>query len=228
MKLSDTVFVVPAYNEEKNLPKLMKDIQKYAKGVKVLIVDDGSTDNTAQISKKLGAITLVHKKNRGKGEGLKTAFRYLKNKKYKKIIIMDADLQFSTKDALKVVEALDDYDFIMGRRDWKKVPFRHALGNFVWRTTFNILYGQRLKDTNCGLIGINKKILNKLEVRGGYIIENMMLASAVKHGIEVGQVPVHVDYHIIHNLPRGSRVVSGVFFFILADGIKYRLSKLFK
>ncbi len=228
MKLSDFVIVVPAYNEEKNLPALFEDIRRYLGKAAVLLVDDGSPDKTAELGERFGAIVLRHGTNRGKGEALKTAFAYLKEKDYDKIIIMDADLQFSAKEVPKVIDALDLYSFVMGMRDWNKVPFRHRLGNKVWRVLFNLLYGTKLKDTNCGLMGFKRSIIDKLEVGGGYIIENMMLASAVKNDIMIGQVPVEVKYNVIHGLPRGARVVSGVFVFILKDGIKYRLSKLSK
>ncbi len=228
MKLSKTIIVVPAYNEEKNIPSLIKNIKTYLGNTKVLLIDDGSTDKTTAVAKKLGITVITHYQNRGKGEALYTAFNYIRKKNFDKIIIMDADLQFSAKDVPKIAKALNSYDFIMGRRNWKKVPFRHRLGNVVWRSVFNLFYGTKLKDTNCGLIGLNKKIITKIKVRGGYIVENMMLSSAIKNNIEIGQVPVNVSYHVIHGLQRGARVVSGVFLFIVIDGLKYRLSKFKK
>jgi len=226
MKLSNTAVIVPAYNEEKNLSKLIKPLKKYVDTV--IVVDDASKDKTSDVAKREGAIVLKHVTNKGKGEALKTAFAYIKkNPKIKYVALIDADLQFAPSEILKVLKPLDGIKFVMGKRNWKKVPFRHALGNLVWRTLFNFLYGTHLKDTNCGLMAFSTDILNKLEVGGGYITENMMLASAVKNNIPITQVPINVSYHIIHGIPRGAQVVSGVFFFILKDGIKYRLSKLF-
>jgi len=220
--------IVPCYNEEKNIAKTIKDIKKNIPRTKIIIVDDGSKDKTFEIAKHLKVIVLKHSKNKGKGEALKTAFRYVKKSKINKIVIMDADLQFSAKDAKRVLDAVDGYDFVMGYRNWKKLPFRHWLGNFVWKTPFNILFGTKLKDTNCGLMAMNSKVLDKVEVGGGYIIENMILASIIKNGFKMKQIPVNVDYHVIHGLPRGAKVVSGVFFYIISEGIKYRLSKLRK
>lgn len=225
MKSSKLLIVVPAYNEEKNIPSLFKNIKKYIENPNVLLIDDGSKDKTSDVAKSLGAHVITHAKNKGKGEALCTAFDYIKKKPFDTIVIMDADLQFSAKDIPRIERALKLYDFVMGQRNWKSVPFRHRLGNYVWRSLFNTLYGTRLQDTNCGLIGFKKEIINKINVRGGYIVENMMLASAIKNHIKIGQVPVEVNYHIIHGIKRGARIVSGVFFFILKDGLKYRFSR---
>jgi len=225
MKSSKTIIIVPAYNEEKNIPALIKNIKEHTNDSQILLIDDGSKDKTSEVAKTLGATVITHSTNRGKGEALYTAFEWIKKKPFETIIIMDADLQFSAKDVPRIERALRLYDFVMGQRNWKNVPFRHRMGNFVWRSLFNLLYGTKLRDTNCGLIGFRKEIINKLNVRGGYIVENMMLSSAIKNKIKIGQVPVDVTYHIIHGVPRGARVVSGVFFFILKDGLKYRFGR---
>ncbi|MEM0333317.1 MAG: glycosyltransferase family 2 protein [Candidatus Aenigmatarchaeota archaeon] len=218
--------IVPAYNEEKTIGEVIKRLKKLK--FKVLVIDDGSKDKTYEIAKSLKVDVIRHEKNRGKGEALKTAFDYLKNKKFSSCIIIDADMQFLPEEAPKIAKMVEKgYDIVMGARNWSKVPFRHKLGNFVWRFLFNLLFGVKLKDTNCGFIGLSRKALSKIEkIYGGYIIENSILAEGVRKNMKITNVPVKVFYHKKSKFVRGIKVVSGVSIFIIKEGLKYLLSKL--
>jgi len=144
----------------------------------------------------------------------------------KYIVIIDADLQFRPEDAPSLLEPLlaGDADIVMGSRDFSKVPFRHRLGNFVWRTAFNLLFGTRLKDTNCGYIALTVEAAKRIGTfHGGYIIETHMLAESVRKGLKISQVPVVVDYRRTSAVPRGIRVVLGVLTYVIVEGFKYRV-----
>jgi len=219
--------IVPAFNEEKNIYEVVTRLKRM--GFKVIVVDDGSRDRTYEMAKKAGAFVLRHEINKGKGEALKTAFEYARKKKIKSFVVVDADLQYLPEEARKVLEPIKrkKADFVMGCRNWREVPFRHKLGNFVWRTFFNILYGTNFKDTNCGYMAFGEKAIEKIKnIHGGYIIENSILNDAIKFGLKIKQVPVKVFYHKKSEIKRGIRVVLGVLIFILKEGLKFRLSKL--
>lgn len=221
------IALIPTFNEEKNIREVILNMKKYP-NIDVIVIDDGSTDATPEIVKKMGVILVRHKVNKGKGEALNTGFRYIleKHKKAKYVVLIDADQQYHPNDAPRLLKLLEDgeADFVMGYRNWRNKPFRHLLGNFVWRTTFNILFGTRFKDTNCGFMALTTDTIRKIgKVHGGYIIENSMLAKAVKKKLRVKQIPVNVSYGHISKIPRGIRVVAGVWFFIVKEGIKYRL-----
>ncbi|MFQ6010473.1 MAG: glycosyltransferase family 2 protein [Candidatus Aenigmatarchaeota archaeon] len=225
---SEAVVLIPAYNEEKNIEKVVKLTKKYVKGAKVVVVDDGSKDKTSKLAKKAGATVIVHKKNKGKGEALNTGFSFIlkKLKSIKYVVLIDADLQFHPRDAKSVMAPLiaDEADFVMGNRDWSKVPLRHRLGNILWRITFNLLFGTRLKDTNCGMISMNKKALKAVgRVYGGYIIDNQLIINCLKRGLKVTNAPVTVYYKHVSKVPRGVRMVLGVWVFLVKKGIRYRL-----
>jgi glycosyltransferase involved in cell wall biosynthesis len=216
--------LIPAFNEEKNILEVINKTKKLKKIDKIIVVDDGSIDRTAELAKKAGAIVIRHEKNKGKGEALKTGFNYIsKIRDIKNIVLIDADLQYEPKEALKLLTSLNDADLVMGYRDFSKLPFRHKLGNFVWKTSFNLFFGTKLKDTNCGLIALTKGSVKKINVHGGYIIENSMLASAVENNLKIKQVLVNVNYKKISGIKRGIKTVLGVFIFIFKEGIKYRL-----
>ncbi|MFH7880952.1 MAG: glycosyltransferase family 2 protein [Candidatus Aenigmatarchaeota archaeon] len=218
--------IVPAYNEEKTIGEVIKRLKKLK--FKVLVIDDGSKDKTYEIAKSLKVDVIRHEKNRGKGEALKTAFDFLKNKKFNSCVIIDADMQFLPEEAPKIAKMVEKgYDIVMGARNWSKVPFRHKLGNFVWRLLFNFFFRTKLKDTNCGFIGLSKNAILKIEnVHGGYIIENSILIEGLKKNMKIVNIPVNVFYHKKSKILRGIRVVGGVSFFIIKEGIKYLFSKL--
>ena len=220
--------LVPAYNEGENIRELITRLKKSSK-LKIIVVDDGSTDSTVDIVKRSGVKLIHHKKNRGKAEAIKTGFNYiLKNyTNFKYVVILDADMQYYPEDAVKLLRPLEDgeADFVTGYRNWSRVPFRHSLGNFVWRSTFNFLFGTSFKDTNCGYMALNRRAMEKMSeiIHGGYILENAMFIEAVKRKLRIKQVPVRVVYKEQRGVFNGSRVVGGLLLFILKEGFKYRL-----
>jgi glycosyltransferase involved in cell wall biosynthesis len=223
-----TYALIPAYNEEKTIQEVINRIKKINKIIPV-VVDDGSTDKTAKLAKQSGALVIKHKINKGKGEALRTGFNYiLKNCEDGYVVVVDADLQYDPKDSIKLLKPLKkgEADFVTGYRDWSKVPFRHRLGNFIWRNSFNILFGTRFKDTNCGFMALTTKALKKIKrIGGGYIVENVLFIEALKNNLRIKQVPVEVKYKHVSKVPRGVRVVLGVLLFILKEGIKNRFQK---
>jgi len=221
MKIS---VLIPAYNEEKDIRRIIERTKK-AGFNDILVVDDGSSDKTADIAESLGATVIRHKTNKGKGEALKTGFSYLSDRDC--VAVIDADMQYNPEEIGKITEPVSrGVDFVMGCRDWKTVPFRHRLGNFVWRTAFNLLFGANLRDTNCGFMALSSRAVKLMKPHGGYIIENSMLATALKNNLKIEQVPVSVNYHNLSKVPRGVRMVLGVLLFIIKEGLKYRIGRL--
>lgn len=221
--------IIPAFNEEKHIEDVIKQVSEL--GIKPVVVDDGSFDNTYQTAYNNGAIVLKHQINKGKGEAIKTGLNYLLNNhpEFKYLILIDADNQYTSKEALHIMETLENNkaDFVMGYRNWREVPFRHRLGNFVWRNVFNILFNTKLKDTNCGLLGFNRYAVEKIKdkIVGGYIVDNSLLIGALKNNLRISQVPVKVNYHKKSRVTRGVRIVLGVLLYILKEGLKYRRKK---
>lgn len=224
------VALVPAYNEEKTIKEVIRRLRRI--GLRIIVIDDCSRDKTFEIAKKEGVIVLKHETNKGKGEAIKTGINFLLEKfpNVENVVIVDADMQYSPDKALELIKPIKEgkADFVMGKRDWSKVPLRHKLGNFVWRTSFNLLFNQKLEDTNCGFVAFSRKAMEKIKdyVHGGYILESEMLVAMIRNGLKIEQVPVEVKYKKISGLGRGIRMVLGVLIFILREGLNYRISKL--
>ena len=158
--------LIPAFNEENNIQKVIHRLKKL--NMTPVVVDDGSQDKTFELAKKSGAVIIRHKKNKGKGEALKTGFDFiLKNySDVDVILLIDADMQYPPEESKKLIIPIKQgrADFVTGYRNWSRdVPFRHSLGNFIWRNFFNFLFGTHFKDTNCGLMALSKKAAKKMK-----------------------------------------------------------------
>ena len=219
-----TAALIPAWNNAEDIASVIKGCKGWADTV--LVVDDGSTDRTAQLAKEAGAQVVVHPRNRGKGEGLRTGIVRLRGKA-DFIVMIDADMQYNPADAPDLLQPLMDgsADIVMGARNWSEVPLRHRLGNWVWRTEFNLLFGAKFSDTNCGFMAMTSAAAEKVRFHGGYIIESGILADAVRYGLKAENVPVKVTYRHPSKVPRGLRMVAGVLIFILTEGLRWRLRK---
>jgi glycosyltransferase involved in cell wall biosynthesis len=219
--------LIPAYNEEKNIRAVIREIKQALPNVKIVVVDDGSTDRTAELAEMEGPRVLRHQRNMGKAEAIKTGFEhFLRLARIRWVVLMDADRQYNAGECARLLEPLKrgEADFVMGYRDWRQVPFRHWLGNLVWRKAFNSLFGTGLRDTNCGYMAMTKDAMEVLkDIYGGYIIENSLLVNALRGGLRIIQVPVSVEYKEKRDVLSGVRMVLGILVFILREGIKFRV-----
>ena len=217
--------LIPAYNEEENIEEVIKRIKKV--DLVPLVVDDGSDDKTAELARKSGAIVLSHHQNKGKGEAIKTGFEYIMKKKDAKyVVIVDSDLQFFPEESKKILKALKNgANFVMGYRNFSKIPLANRIGNEIWLFTFNFLFGTDFKDTNSGFVGLDMKAIKLLKdhVMGGYIIDNALRAEVVRKKLKYKQVPVSIVYHGKRDISRFARMAFGNFYFIIKEGLKYRL-----
>lgn len=229
----DSIALIPAYNEEETIEEVVSRVRK-SENIVPVIIDDGSTDRTSELAKKAGAIVLEHKANRGKSEALKTGIDYVLQNypEVRYFVVVDADMQYLPEEWSRLVDPLrkDRADYVIGCRRWKIVPFRHRVGNFVWRTVFNFFFNTKLLDTNCGFVAFKREVVEKMErsrtkafgYYGGYIIDNAMIIQMIKSGFRVKNVPVTVIYKEKRSVKSGVRVVLGVLLFIIKEGIKYR------
>ncbi len=155
--------VIPAFNEERHLPRLLPRIpKKYA----VLVVDDGSTDKTFEIAEKHGAKVVRHEKNKGVGASLRDGFNYAIRNHYWACVVVNADLQHPPELINGFVKELDGFDAVVGSRflgrDAGKMPFLRRVGNKFFATLVNLLYGTRYSDVTCGMRAYKTAVLPKV------------------------------------------------------------------
>ena len=154
---NSTYAVIAAKNEAKHISAVVKDTKKYVN--KVIVVDDGSSDNTSEKAKEAGAIVLQHLVNLGKGAATKTGCEYAISKGAETIVFLDADGQHEPKDIIKFKEKLKEKDIVFGiRKRNKHMPAVLKLGNWFLNKAANSLYGIDVPDTQCGFRTFKTKI----------------------------------------------------------------------
>jgi glycosyltransferase involved in cell wall biosynthesis len=174
-KYKDFTILIPCYNEEETIGSVLAQMLSL-NPKNIVVVDDGSTDKSAEIIKYIqgfGRIILIqHTKNAGVGNALKTGFRYCLTLETKFVLTVDADNQHSKEDAKKVMEKIvkENLLFVSGiRRFHKDIPLKKKFANFIAKLTFSLLYGINVKDPLCGLRAYRKEVLGDLlNLENGY------------------------------------------------------------
>jgi UDP-N-acetylglucosamine---dolichyl-phosphate N-acetylglucosaminyltransferase len=189
-ELDKTLVIIPAYNEERLLGKVIKDLKD--SGFKnVLVINDGSSDNTVKIAEKEDVFCLSHTINMGVGAALRTGFSWsVKKNKYKYIVMMDADGQHSVGDALKVLEKTirGNFDLVNGTRNFnnKNSPRFHRLVNYLSDILTFAISGKYITDTQSGLKCITVESLKKIQLKSaGYTICSEIIIEAVRNNLSI-------------------------------------------
>ncbi|MCD6558290.1 MAG: glycosyltransferase family 2 protein [Palaeococcus sp.] len=187
--------VIPAYNEANRIGTVLSEIPEFVD--EIIVVDDGSEDNTSEVAKSFGVKTLRLEPNQGKGaamrEGVKEATGDI-------IIFMDADGQHKPDEIIKLVEPIvkDEADFVIGSRMIKaqgKRPLIRKVSNFLSTFLIRMKVGVDVKDTQSGFRAIKREFLPEIESKR-YEVETEILIKAVKKGARVKEVPVERIYGI--------------------------------
>lgn len=197
---ADTFVVIPAYQPSKQLISLANALA--AAGYPLIVVDDGSAPEYQSVFQQLeAAVILRHTVNRGKGAALKTAFRYLYEAapSAARVITMDADGQHLLQDMMQIAEAvkLRPDALILGARTFDRdVPLRSRLGNKLTRLVFSCVASHKIRDTQTGLRGFDRRLLeNMLTISGDrYEYEMNVLLSCSRHSIPIVEIPIQTVY----------------------------------
>lgn len=192
-----TLVIIPAYNEETTINKIIMDLKK--EGFKdVLVINDGSDDRTAEFSKKAGAKIASHIVNIGLGGALATGLEYAKEKNYKYTITCDGDGQHKASDVKKIHLELtkNTSDFVIGSRykELKNYPIRLVVNIFSNLLTY-VLYGKYVTDAGSGLRGFNKKAIEKINIKtSGYEVSYELIGISKRQNLKVVEIPVSAVY----------------------------------
>lgn len=193
----DICVLIPAYNEADRIGPVLESLK--ALGCQVLVVDDGSTDDTVSVAKGFSVDVLVSNSNHGKGASLRKGFDWFLQKDYPFLVMMDADGQHDTADLGKFVDLLDKRvaDFVVGNRmnDPQGMPRLRRGTNRLMSWIISFIAGQRIPDTQCGYRALRREVLERLSLRTSrYEIESEMLLEASRLGFRIGSVSVRSVY----------------------------------
>lgn len=225
-----SVVIIPAYKPDKTLITITDQLWGY--GCRIVVVDDGSGDKYKPIFQKISDICIIlrHSENCGKGAAIKTALNYVKEEFWDGDVIgvMDCDGQHLPEDMMKLFAFAGTHrkTLVLGVREvGKDMPLKSRLGNQITRTTFQLLSGVKVTDTQTGLRAFSSELLdNLISVEGErYEYEMNVLMTLAKAGISIKEVPIHTIYRDENNSGSHFRAVQDSIR-IYKDILKFLLS----
>jgi glycosyltransferase involved in cell wall biosynthesis len=201
-----TIAVIPCYNEQKTIRTIIEQTKPYVDTI--LIIDDGSTDNTATIARQNGATVISHTTNQGKGTAIKTGFTYAINNHYDYVITLDGDGQHNPHEIPLLLNAITNkpYDISLGFRTGHttEMPTWRKIGKRILDYITSLGNGGFLTDSQCGFRAFNKKAIHALTPElneKSFGIESEQLVKAHDHNLQLTNIKISCKYQ---NLPRTS------------------------
>lgn len=188
---------MPAYNEGKYIGTMVLDAKQYVD--EVIVVDDGSMDNTSEIASLAGAVVVRHPKNKGYGAAIQSILAEAKKRDPDVLVILDADAQHSPHDIPRLISPIQDgFDFVIGSREQQgsNIPLYRRIGQKLLLHSINVLSQKRLSDSESGFRAFSKKAISALELKeSGMAISAETVAEAAKQELKVAEVPISVTYN---------------------------------
>jgi glycosyltransferase involved in cell wall biosynthesis len=188
--------IIPAYFEEKHVGDVVQ--RTLAQLDHVLVVDDGSTDQTAANARAAGAEVIVHERNAGKGEAIKTGLRYWLERGLNHVIILDADGQHLPEEIARFIAAAPLGDgLLVGTRmnDVRTMPLVRRIVNRSMSRAISRYCGQDIPDTQCGFRMLSAAVIpHLLDGAARFDYETEMLFVVSREGFRIGAVPISTVY----------------------------------
>jgi len=193
-----TAAVIPGYQEEKHIGDIVRRARQRLNHV--LVVDDGSSDQTAQRAREAGAKVTVHGQNRGKGEAIKTGLRYCLERQFTGVILLDADGQHHPEEIDRFIAAAGSATqpfFFIGNRmnNLGGMPFIRRVVNRYMSKRISRLCGQQIPDTQCGFRMLDRQLIPELLGGGNrFDYDTEMLIIASRKGYQIESIPITTVY----------------------------------
>lgn len=188
--------LIPAYNESERVGKVIADTKEY---LPVLVVDDGSGDDTSLVSKQAGAEVIRQEPNQGKGAALISGFKYSLEHGYDAVITLDADGQHDPAEIplfLQEFEASKS-DLIIGKRDFSKMPFPRNITNRIGTWSFSNAMGQFIPDNQSGYRLHSRRLIEEAlkSSEHGFEFEVEIILRCVLKGYQTSWVSIKTIYN---------------------------------
>lgn len=216
---------IPAYNEELGIGSVVHAVKQYVD--QVIVIDDGSLDDTAVIARQAGAKVIRHDSNRGKGAALRTLLEQVDANRCDALVLLDGDGQHLPSDIPQVVQPVinDEADLVIGSRyldsrDRDETPrYRRVGQQFLDFLTFGTSK-RRISDSQSGLRALSPTALEEISIRtNGFGAESEMIDSAVRTNLRITERPIDIRYkdidgHTKSPIAHGLEVVGFVVYLI--------------
>jgi glycosyltransferase involved in cell wall biosynthesis len=192
--------LIPGYQEG---PRVARVVEAAARHLPVLVVDDGSTDDTADAAEAAGAHVLRQRPNQGKGAALRAGFRYALEGDWDAVVTLDADGQHDPDEIPRFVAAFGAPgasgprpELIIGRRDFDRMPPVRRLSNVLGTAMFSWAVGQPIADNQSGFRLLGRRLMAATldSAEPGFEFEVEMIAVCLRRGWTLGWVPISTIY----------------------------------
>ena len=199
MNKNKIVAVIPAYNEENTIADIIKHASQYV-NCGVIVVDDGSTDQTAWVAEKSGAEAVKLWRNNGAGATTKIGLELAKARNVDVAVTLDGDEQHDPLEIPDVVAPIldDSADLVIGSRFMGnyKIPAYRRLGIWVITELYNLGSKHRIRDAQSCFRAYSQKVLESIEItEDGFAFSVEVLIKARKRGFRITEVPITCFYH---------------------------------
>ena len=199
------IVVMPAYNAEKTLEKTVREIPKNSVD-EIILVDDGSIDNTVAIARSLGILVVVHPQNKGYGGNQKTCYNLALEKKSDYVVMLHPDYQYDARVIPVIIDLLKigTCDVILGNRIRSRkeaikcgMPFYKYLSNRFLTIIENLATGQNLGEWHSGIRAYKRKVLETIPYEKNsddFVFDTQFLLQSVYFNFKIGDIPISVRY----------------------------------
>lgn len=192
------LFVIPAYNEEENIEKVIKEIKKDVDFADILVVNDASTDRTEEILKRNDIHYITNIFNMRYAMSIQTGLKYAKENGYDYVIQFDADGQHIASEAKRLYECIkvSNVDIVIGSRYLEDTgypcPFFRRVGTKIFEFMIKIFCKTKIADPLSGFQCLNKKVINEYAKMGGYpeFPDANLIVEMLYKGYKIKEIPV--------------------------------------
>ncbi len=194
----NVVITIPAYNEEKTLPRLLNEIKEVMRGApyrwQVLVADDGSTDQTARLAKENGALVVSHRRNRGLAETFRTEMKECLRLEADVIVHTDADGQYHSQHIPELIQKVEQgYDLVLGSRfrgRIEQMPVIKWTGNKAFSVVISSLTKVRITDSTTGFRAFTAAVAREINYINTFTYTQEQIIKAAKQGFRITEIPI--------------------------------------
>jgi glycosyltransferase involved in cell wall biosynthesis len=230
MQCSAVSVIIPAYNEEKTISNVISNTISIMNNLllpyEIIVINDGSTDQTGLIASKHKATVLSNEKNRGKGYSIRKALQHAQGDI---IVTIDSDGEHNPKEIPELINPLlKGADIVIGSRfmtnNTHATTKLNLIGNFIFNTTIFALTGKGITDSQTGFRAIKRNVLKKLTLESnGYEIETEITVKGLRNGFLYKERPITCERRV-HSISKLQLVKDSIR--ILKTVLKARLTKI--